>query len=283
MVLLDRHKISVSDPVAKYLPRFASNGKEKITIEMLLLHRGGLVPDNSMSDYKDGPAAAIDAVMNLKPKWEPGTHFAYSDMGFLVLGKLVEVVSGETLDVFAKREVFEPLKMRETTYNPPASWKNRIPPTSVTKSGEPIAGEVHDPRSHALGGVAGHAGVFSTAPDLARFCRMILNGGKLEGRRILSEETIREMTTPRCMPGGKDCRGYGFDFTSNLSNSPRGERFEAGKTFGHTGYTGTMFWLDPQHDCYFILLTNRVFPDDKTSVSALRRGVATVVAEAFLD
>jgi CubicO group peptidase (beta-lactamase class C family) len=159
--------------------------------------------------------------------------------------------------------------------------RERIAPT-ILSNGKPVAGVVHDPRAHAVGGVAGHAGVFSTAPDLARFCRMILNGGTLEGKRILSAKTVKEMTTSRCMPDGTSCRGYGLDFTSGLSNSPRGNRFEEGKTFGHTGYTGTMFWFDPQHDCFFILLTNRVFPDDKADIKPLRRGVATVVAEAFL-
>ena len=287
MILADQKKISIADPVAKYLPEFANNGKEKITIEMLLLHRGGLIPDNPLKDYQSGVETAWGNIMKLKPRWEPGTHFAYTDVGFLVLGKLVERVSGKTLDQFDREYVFGPLGMNETTYNPPDSLEARIAPTEK-RDGKWIVGEVHDPRSYLLGGVAGHAGVFSTVRDVSRYCRMILNGGELEGKRIMSAETLRQMITRQDLEDtdkeGKKIRpgrGLGFDFTSSYA-SVRGERFEAGKTFGHTGYTGTMFWMDPENDCFMIFLTNRVHPDDKSNIGPLRRKVATGVAEAML-
>jgi serine-type D-Ala-D-Ala carboxypeptidase len=287
MVLADRGKISIKDYVAKYIPEFGNNGKEKITIEMLLLHRGGLIPDNPMKDYEDGAEKAWENIMNLKPRWEPGTHFAYTDVGFLVLGKLVERVSGQPLDQFAKENVFEPLGMKETTYNPPASWRERIAPTQK-RGGNWIVGEVHDPRAYALGGVAGHAGVFATGRDVARYCRMFLNGGELDGKRVLSEATVKQIITRQDLEDtdkqGKKIRpgrGLGFDFTSSYA-SVRGDRFEEGKTFGHTGYTGTMFWMDAENGCFFILLTNRVHPDDKSNIGPLRRKVATLVAEAML-
>jgi CubicO group peptidase (beta-lactamase class C family) len=287
MILADRGKISIKDPVAKYLPEFGNNGKEKITIEMLLLHRGGLIPDNPLKDYQSGVETAWGNIMKLKCKWEPGTHFAYSDVGFLVLGKLVERVSGQTLDQFDRANVFEPLGMKDTIFNPPEKWRPRIAPTEK-RQGKWIAGEVHDPRAHLIGGVAGHAGVFSTGRDLARYCRMILNGGELEGKRIMSAETLRQMITRQDLEDTdkdgkpiKPGRGLGFDFTSSYA-SVRGERFEAGKTLGHTGYTGTMFWMDPHNGCFMIFLTNRVHPDDKADIKKLRREVATKVAEAML-
>src|SRR5438445_1484909 len=261
MILAERGKLKVTDPVARYIPAFAANGKEKITIEDLLLHRGHLVPDNDIEDYKDGPAGAWEKIFALKPTKLPLRHFTYSDMGYIVLGKLVEVVDGRRLDVFAREEIFGPLKMEHTTYNPPAQWKALCAPTEQ-REGRWMVGEVHDPRSYALGGVAGHAGIFSTAADLRRFCRMILSGGELNGRRILKKETVDEMTKVRCLPDGSGCRSFGFDVRTAYS-SARGERFESMTTFGHTGFTGTMFWIDPRSDCFIIFLTNRVHPDGK--------------------
>src|SRR6266550_3221076 len=179
MILAERAKLKLSDAVAQYIPAFAANGKEKITIEDLLLHRGHLIPDNDIDDFKDGPAVAWEKIFALKPTMLPLRHFTYSDMGYIVLGKLVEVVDGRRLDVFAREEIFGPLKMEHTAYNPPAEWKAICAPTEQ-REGRWMVGEVHDPRSYALGGVAGHAGMFSTAGDLRRFCRMILNGGELE-------------------------------------------------------------------------------------------------------
>jgi CubicO group peptidase (beta-lactamase class C family) len=280
MILADRGKLAVTDKVAKYLPAFANHGKENITIEMLLLHHGGLIPDNPIGDFDAGGGAGLQAIMNIAPKWDPGSHFAYSDVGFIVLGELVKAVDGRPLDRFAHDEIFVPLGMKDTTYNPPPELRVRAAPTEK-RNGQFIVGEVHDPRAYALGGVAGHAGVFSTADDLARWCRMVINGGALDGQRILSEAAVRAWTTPHHLPDGTGGRAYGFDVDTPYSG-PRGERFETGTTFGHTGFTGTSFWIDPPHRCFVILLTNSVHPEGKGDVRALRRAVGTAVAEALL-
>ena len=280
MILADRGQLRVDDKVSKYLPDFARNGKGEITIEQLLLHRGGLIPDNDRADYDNGSAEAFRKIDALTPRWTPGTHFAYSDVGYIVLGRVVEKVSGRPLDAFARAEIFEPLAMDHSRFNPPASWQASCAPTEQ-RAGHWMAGEVHDPRAYALGGVAGHAGLFSTADDLSRFCRMLLHGGRLDGKQILSEATVKEMTRERCLPHNDGCRGYGFDIDTPYSGC-RGDRFDRGSTFGHTGFTGTMFWVDPVHACYFILLTNSVHPDGKGNVLKLRHDVATAVAESLL-
>jgi CubicO group peptidase (beta-lactamase class C family) len=216
----------------------------------------------------------------LKPSKEPGKSFVYSDVGYIVLGELVRVVDGRGLDRFAREEIFQPAGMAETLYRPGPELQARCAPTQM-REGHWMLGEVHDPRAYALGGTAGHAGVFSTARDLSRFCRMILAGGIIDGKRVLAEETVREMTRPRSLPDGTAWRTYGFDVDTAYS-SCRGERFDPRKTFGHTGFTGTMFWLDPEHDCYFILLTNSVHPDGRGKTIQLRKAVATDVGEALL-
>ena len=280
MLLAERGKVTLADPVGKYIPAFTSNGKEQITIEQLLLHQGGLIPDNPMSDYRDGATAALANVFALKPLKAPGQGFWYSDVGYIVLGQIVRAVDGRPLDQFAREEIFQPAGMNDTAYNPPDAWKARCAPTEK-REGRWMIGQVHDPRSYALGGVAGHAGVFSTAADLARFCRMILGDGQIDGKRVLAEQTVRRMIQPRSLPDGTNWRTYGFDVDTAYS-SCRGDRFERGVTFGHSGFTGTSIWLDPKHNCFVILLTNSVHPDGKGSVLPLRRRVATLVAQAML-
>lgn len=281
MVLLDRGKIAVTDRVAKYLPVFGANGKQDVTIEQLLLHRGGLVADNPMSEFTGvPPAEAIKRTLENQLRYEPGTKFIYSDVGFMVLGELVKAVSGKPVNEFARDEIFKPLKMNETGYLPPDELKPRCAPTEQ-REGHWMIGEVHDPRAYALGKVAGHAGLFGTARDLSRFCRMILNKGELDGVRILKESTIAEMTKPRALPDGTAVRGYGLDIDTSYS-SPRGERFTKGKSFGHTGFTGTSYWMDPENDAFVILLTNSVHPDGKGKVIKLRKAVGTAVANAIL-
>jgi CubicO group peptidase (beta-lactamase class C family) len=194
MVLVDQGKIDVHDRVSKYIPEFGANGKEEITIEQLLLHFSGMVPDNPLKDYEAGVEQAWKNLFALKPTTQPGTKFVYSDVNFEVLGELVHRVSGQPLDQFAKQRVFEPLGMKDTTYNPPQALRDRC--AYCEKRGDKwMIGEVHDPRAFCLGGVAGHAGVFSTAQDVARWCQMLLNGGELDGHRILKAETVREMLT----------------------------------------------------------------------------------------
>ena len=279
MILADRRKLQITDKVSAYLPEFAAGGKQDVTIEDLLLHRGGLPPDDDLSDYSDGPAAAWKRILATPLAAQPRERFIYSDVGFLSLGKLVEKVSGTTLDSFAEREIFAPLGMIHTRYLPPASWRDHCAPTE-RREGHWMLGEVHDPRAFALGGVAGHAGLFGTAEDLSRFCQMLLHGGELDGKRILHAGTVMQMISSHPLPGGL-ARGLGFDIDTPYSGC-RGDRFERGTTLGHTGFTGTMFWVDPANQCYVILLTNSVHPDGKGNVLKLRHDVATAAAEAML-
>jgi uncharacterized protein YbbC (DUF1343 family)/CubicO group peptidase (beta-lactamase class C family) len=282
MALIDQGKIDLHDRVSKYIPEFAANGKQDITVEQLLLHQSGMMPDNPMKDYEDGVEQSWKNLFKLAPTTQPGTKFVYSDVNFEVLGELVHRVSGQTLDQFAREHVFEPLGMRDTMYNPPSDLRERCA-YCEKRAGHWMIGQVHDPRAFALGGVAGHAGVFSTAEDVAKWCQMLLNGGELNGHRILKDETVREMTTMRSLPDGTGKRGYGLDFDTPYSSTVRGDRFARAKTFGHTGYTGTSYWIDPVNKCFVVLLTNRVHPSDaKGKVSRVRREVATAVAEAFL-
>jgi len=280
LILIDRSKINLADPIAKHLPEFGNNGKEKITVEMLLRHHGGLIPDNPMKDYVGAPEEMIDRVMKLKTTSEPGTKFAYTDVGFIVLGELVKRVSGKPLETFAKDEIFTPLGMKDTSYLPPKEWAARTAPTEK-RNGQWIRGEVHDPRAYALGGVAGHAGLFGTADDVGRWVRMLLNGGELDGKRILSADMVKQMLTVKALPDGKGARGLGIDIDSSYAGV-RGDRYEKGTTFGHTGWTGTMFWADPVNGAFHVLLTNRVHPNGKGEVRELRKAVSTAVAEAML-
>jgi CubicO group peptidase (beta-lactamase class C family) len=284
MALVDDGKLDVHDKASKYLAGMRVADKEDITIEQLLLHRAGFIPDNPMKDFEDGKDAALTKIFNTKLKYAPGKDFDYSDNSFITLGVLVEQVSGEGLDAFAHEKIFAPLKMTSTSYNPPAAERSRCAPTEK-RDGKWIQGEVHDPRAHAMNGVAGHAGVFSTGGDVARYCRMLLSGGELDGARVLKKETVKEMIEPRWLTtpkGDKVGRTYGFDVETGLSSGPRGRRFEKGKSFGHTGYTGTSYWLDPHNDAFVILLTNRVHPDDDADVKVLRKRIATLAAEAML-
>jgi CubicO group peptidase (beta-lactamase class C family) len=284
MLLIQQGKLKPSDLVSKHWPEFAAGGKEKVTVEHLLLHTSGLTADNAIADYADGKAKAFEKIAALKLEAPAGTRFKYSDVGFIVLGELVERLGGMPVDKFAKKHVFEPLKMTDTTFTPPEALKKRIAPTGPRK-GKIILGEVHDPRSFAMGGVAGHAGLFSTADDLARYCRMLLRDGELDGVRILDAKTVKLFTEAHAVPvqtkggEGKGARSYGWDVDTSYS-TPRGELFKKGEGCGHTGFTGTSVWIDPGTKTAVIVLTNRVHPDDKGNVTRLRREVGTIVAAA---
>jgi CubicO group peptidase (beta-lactamase class C family) len=277
MLLVERGKLNLADPVAKHWPAFGVNGKDKITVEQVLLHTSGLIADNDVADYRDGRAKALERIADLTPKSEPGSKFVYSDVGYIVLGELVERISGSSLDAIARTNVFEPLGMKETTFRPGKQLADRAAPTQE-RDGHRMQGEVHDPRAYALGGVAGHAGLFSTADDLAIYVRMILRGGEVNGKRILSPKTVRLMTTPREVPGG--LRAYGWDVQTAFSSN-RGDLFPRGESFGHTGFTGTSLWIDPKSDSAVIFLSNRVHPDGKGNVTKLRGQVATFAAKAL--
>jgi uncharacterized protein YbbC (DUF1343 family)/CubicO group peptidase (beta-lactamase class C family) len=276
-VLVEQGKLRISEKVAHYWPEFAANGKAEVTLEHLLTHTSGLLADNSLSDFKDGKAEAMKRIAALPLEAEPGTRFKYSDVGFIVLGELVERVSGKPLDEFARTNVFEPMAMKDTGFRPSEKLKDRIAPTAQ-RDGKWLVGDVHDPRSAAMGGVAGHAGLFSSADDLARFARMILHGGELDGKRVLSPLSIRLMTAPVPIPGGLRSRGWDVD---TAYSSPRGELFPKGEGFGHTGFTGTSIWIDPPSRTAVIILTNRVHISERVQVTNLRKEVANIVAGAI--
>ena len=277
MLLIERGKLRLDDPVAKHWPEFADNGKEKINIEHLLTHTGGLIADNRIADYLQGPEKAWSNIASLKPLAEPNVKFTYSDVGFEVLGKLVENISGLSVAEFAKTNVFDPLGMSETDFKPKPELRLRIAPTEK-RNGEFIRGEVHDPRAHLLGGIAGHAGLFSTAEDLAKYAAAMVMKGQLGETRIMSEVTWTEMTRPRNVPSGK--RALGWDMKTGYSSN-RGTTM-SDHAFGHGGFTGTAIWIDPDTGLFVIFLSNRVHPDGKGSVNPLAGRIGTIAANAIL-
>lgn len=276
MLLIEQGKLRPTDPVARHIPEFGQNSKDKVTVEHLLLHTSGLSPVSPEADYRDGPATALARIYQRAPAAAPGTKFTYSDLGYIVLGQLVERLGGLPLDEFVRRHISEPLGLRDTGFRPATRLRVRVAPTE-RREDRWMVGEVHDPRAYRLGGVAGHAGLFSTADDLAVFARLVLGGGEVNGRRILKPETIRLMTTPRPVPGG--LRAYGWDVQTSYSSN-RGELFPTGRSFGHTGFTGTSLWIDPDSQTAVIFLSHRVHPNGKGNVVRLRGQVATLAAKA---
>jgi CubicO group peptidase (beta-lactamase class C family) len=220
----------------------------------------------------------LTQINQIKPVASPGEQFIYSDLGFIVLGKVVERVSGMNLDKFTQQSIFTPLMMKSTRFRPAVHDQALIAPTERGKDGRVMRGQVHDPLAAALGGVAGDAGLFSTAEDLARFCEMLLNQGNLTGVRILSPDVVREMGSPQSPPLKQNIRGFGWDIQSTYS-SVKGSHFSS-RSYGHTGYTGTSLWIDPETHSYLIILTNRVHPDGKGKVKQLRTEIADVVGDA---
>jgi len=281
MLLVEDGKLKVDDPIAKHLPAFARKETEDITIAQLLTHTGGFIADNALKDYLAGKDKAWQNLFALNPIASPGSKFTYSDVGFILLGKIVENVSGMPLDQFTKKRIFSPLGMKETGFLPEGELKKRCAPTQE-REGRWMIGEVHDPRAYQLGGVAGHAGLFSTADDLAILARMFLNQGKHDGKPFLRPETVKLMTAPRKVPGAKEpgLRTYGWDMATGFSSN-RGDVFTKGVSFGHTGFTGTSIWIDPPTRSAVIFLSNRVHPDGKGNVTKLRSQVATIAGNAL--
>ncbi len=274
-LLIERGQLKLTDPIAKHWPEFAANGKDGVTVEHCLLHTSGLIPDNSIKDYVGTRDEMLARVATLKLNAPLGTRFQYSDVGFIALGELVKRISGKPVDAFAAENVFRPLKLNGTGFKPATG------PFAIAglRDGKTIAGEVHDPRAFALGGVAGHAGLFGTADDLARYARMLLRGGELDGVRILAPHTVKRFTEPRPVPGG--LRSHGWDVDTSYS-APRGEFFPRATGYGHTGFTGTSLWIDPPTKTAIVILTNRLHPDEKKgNVTELRRQIATIVASAI--
>ena len=276
MKLFEQGKFRLNDRITQYIPEF-QGGRSEITIRNLFTHFSGLRPDVPLDPPWTGYETGIRLACTDPPQGPPGVQHVYSDINFLLLGELVHRLSGQMLNDYARQNIFLPLGMKETTFQPPASLVPRIAPTERTpKDGPPLRGVVHDPTARYMGGVAGHAGLFSTADDLARYAQMMLNGGEWNGVRIVSPLTVRKFTEPQTPPDQPILRGLGWDIDSPYSGN-RGELFPIG-SFGHTGFTGTSIWIDPSTRSYVILLANSVHPVQRPAITALRSKVATIAA-----
>ena len=295
MRLLEQGKIRLNDPLVRYMPEFAGNGaddpKSQITIRMLMTHMSGLAPDPPLSAALAGHDALMNEIDHETLIAPPGDRFIYSDTNFILLGELVKRITGERLDQYAEENFYRPLHMAHTRFLPPASWIPRIAPTEEidlppgakpgSGRGHVLRGVVHDPRSRAIGGVAGHAGLFSTASDMAIFCQMMLENGRTPdtSRRIFAAATVHKMITPQTPPWSPNIRGLGWDIDTAYS-APRGDLFPLG-SYGHTGFTGTSVWIDPASQTFITLLTNSVHPYVRPAISSLRSKIATAVAAAL--
>ena len=240
MLLVERGRIRIAEKYGRYAPEFNVNEKDLVTVFQMLTHQAGFIPDNSIKDYTDREQIWPN-LFNLGLKYEPTAKFVYSDVGFQMLGKLVEIRSGLSLNEFSRQNIFEPLGMSETGYLPAEPLRQRAA-TTEQREDRWMQGEVHDPRAFAMGGVAGHAGLFSTARDLAKYAQMILNEGKYAGTRVMSTQTVRRMTEPHEVAGAR--RALGWDVRSGYSSN-RGELM-SDQAFGHGGFTGTAMWIDPK-------------------------------------
>lgn len=274
LILADRNKLNVEDFVGAYLPTFACEGKEDVQIKHLLTHTSGLPAYTNAKAIaekygKPCPDRVIETICRLKATSAPGEAFRYSCLGYITLARIVEIVSSQDVAEFSRENLFEPLGMNRTTFNPPASWQDRIAPTQIV-DGTALRGTVHDPLAQLMDGVSGNAGLFSTASDLSIFCRMLLNEGAWRGTRVLSRNAVRLLTTPQ-----SHGRAYGFDVSSDYS-WPKGSH-ASGQAFCHTGYTGTSLVCDPAVDTYVVILTNRAHPHDEGTVRPLRLKIAEAV------
>ncbi len=294
MLLVESGSLRLADKVWRYLPKFSGGNKESVTVSQLLTHYSGLRPDFDLSRQWFGYSDALEELWKARADSEPGKEFRYSDINFIALGEIVRTLSGKTLDLFAREHIFDPLGMADTLFRPPETMKGRIAPTEprantlqYLKGKLPqnswdrmLRGEVHDPTAWRMGGVAGHAGLFSSARDLAVYAQMLLNKGTYKGVRLLSPQSVRAMTAPQSPRGSPDIRGYGWDLESGYS-APRGDIFEGG--FGHSGFTGTSLWIHPPTDSFVLLLCNRVHPNGGKDINHLRAVIANIVAAAIIN
>jgi len=280
MRLVESGQLRLEDRVSRWIPGFEAHGKGAVTIRHLLTHTSGLRPGISAKPPWSGVPKAIALAKAERLTTQPDTQFRYSDINFILLGEIVRLASGQRLDKFAAMHLFRPLGMRDTGFLQPLAKRGRTAPTERV-DGKLLHGVVHDPTARRMGGVAGHAGLFTTAADLSRFARMMLNGGQLDGRRVLKKETVELMTSVHTPGDMKTKRGLGWDIDSPYS-SPRGNHFAVGG-YGHTGWTGGSLWIDPATRTIVILMTSRTHPDGKGNVIALRRELATLTAEALRE
>lgn len=277
MLLVERGKLALSDKVAALIPEFAVNEKQDITIRDLLIHQSGLLPDNALADYQNGPAEAMKKIYALKLSNPVGAKFVYSDVNFILLGDLVQRISGHSVHAFSQQQVFDPLSMRDTGYLPREELRLRAAPTEQ-RNGNWMQGEVHDPRAFKLDGVAGHAGLFSTADDMAVYASMMLGNGTFGETQVLDAKTVALMTAANPVSSG--VRGLGWDKQTGYSIN-KGTALSAA-AFGHGGFTGTVLWIDPERDLFFVFLSNRVHPNGKGSVNQLAGKLITIAAEAIV-
>ena len=281
MLLAEEGRIALDAPLVRYLPECAGQGRDPITVRHLLTHTSGLPAGLPATPSWHGLARALELACSRTPTDAPGTAFRYSDVNYILLGELVRRVSGQPLDRFARQRIFTPLGMRDSRFVPLAALgAARIAPTQrLAGDGlRLLQGEVHDPTARRMDGVAGSAGLFTTAADLARFARMLLAGGELDGVRVLSRDSVRMMTTAQTGPAIVAQRGMGMDIDSPFAR-PRGKLFPVG-SYGHTGFTGCILWIDPASGTFYVFLSNRVYPDDQNNILDLYARLGTLSAEA---
>jgi CubicO group peptidase (beta-lactamase class C family) len=271
MLLYDENRIELDQPVKNYLPEFSGGDKDLVTVRMLLEHRSGLPAGRDLWRLASSPADARRAVLETPLAFKPGRYEEYSDLGADVLGFMVERVTGQSLDNYLNERVFKPLGMTETFFRPSPLLRSQIAPTELNPPrGYPLQGEVHDENAYALGGVAGHAGLFSTANDLSVFAQMMLNGGEYDGTRLLKQSTVELFTKKTPTPG---TRALGWDTCGHQGSCGK---YLSETAYGHTGFTGTSIWIDPEREMFVILLTNRVH-------AARAKRPATVIGDVRAD
>lgn len=270
--LAEGNKLRLDDSVASYWPEFNRDGKEPITLHHLLTHYSGLKPTLDPRLFPQGKKEILEQILKEKPTFPPGTEYLYSDINFLILGEIVERVSGQPLDLYCYEHIFKPLGMKDTCFNPSPALRPRIAPTYGRN-----LGEVNDPTAFQMGGVAGHAGLFSTADDLSLFAEMLLAGGAGKGGRILSPSSVEKMSLPQSPSGKIPLRGFGWDLGPPLASN-RPALFQAG-SFGHTGFTGTLLWIDPISSTYVIVLSSRTHPSGRGNADSLRAQILTLVSD----
>ncbi len=280
MQLVEAGKLRLEDPVARYVPAFAANGKGEITVRDLLTHYSGLPPDLDLTESWSGKEEGYRRANNAVLAAPPGTIFRYSDINFIVVAEIVETIAAEPLNQYVQQHILAPLHMVHSGFLPPASELNEIAPTQYDEHGAMLRGIVHDPTARRMGGVAGHAGFFSTAGDMALYAQALLN--RRAGRPSdfpLERATLLKMTTPEEPPTGTQVRGFGWDIDSTYSGN-RGDLFAIG-SFGHTGFTGTSLWMDPLSDTYVIVLANAVHPHGGINITPLRGRIANAAVAAL--
>jgi CubicO group peptidase (beta-lactamase class C family) len=294
LMLAEDGILRLDDRVKRYLPEFTGGGKDNITLRHLLTHYSGLPADFDLSKDWFGYPAALAELYRINTGSEAGKEFVYSDLNFIALGEVVQSASGKKLDEYARERIFVPLGMTDTFFCPPAGINGRIAPTEPRRNalqylkgkGLPespdqiLRGEVHDPTAWRMGGVAGHAGLFSSARDVAAFAQMLLDQGAYPGGRLLSPLTVQSMIRPQSPRDLPQIRGFGWDIES-LYSSPRGDIFREG--YGHTGFTGTSMWVHPPTDVFIIVLSSRLHPGGGKDINHLRAVIANIVASAVAD